>query len=252
MDALIAAHPSVCRDHAGDEADIFVGCLEELAATLTVGAGAVSEQRRKEKLKAFVNAAESLLDAMSGVDDLALGNALFCGLQEVACLCPEDGPMTVAFAGLLETGLATGVYAPSYRAIMSGREMAGLADTTARVVNSLNSYHMQCLSYDLQKLYAKHLGAFALGLRKSLDSVPPMDKGSYSPPHQVATWLEDYLGRLQIEVTTSDTGLAGSAFIATLDLAGITPPSAGYWLRKAKADPESWAAFVLRMRGASK
>ncbi|MEQ6331030.1 hypothetical protein VLF92_22245 [Pseudomonas chengduensis] len=242
-------HPSGLPEAAEYEGDVFLGCLESIASTLTQGGEATSEQRRKEKLRAVVNATDNLLDAVSKVDDLALGGALFSGLQEVAEHVESGGAMTEAFASLLETGLATGVYAPSYRAIMYGRRMSGQEGESAPLVSNLSSYHMQCIAYDLQKLYAKHLRAFALGLRKSLADVRPMDKGGYSPPYQVAKWLEDHLGRLQIEITTSETGLAGSAFTATLELAGITPPAAGYWLRKAKSDPEAWGAFVKRMQG---
>lgn len=247
--AFSDACPSVVYEVAEEEADIFLGCLQGLAATLTLGGEATSEQRRKERLRAVVNATDNLLDAVSKVDDLALGGALFCGLQEVAGEMEKIGPVAEAFGAMLETGLATGAYAPSYRAIMFGRQMADQQSESAPIVSNLSSYHMQCIAYDLQNLYAKHLRAFALGLRKSLADVQPMNKGSYSPPYQVAKWLEDYLGRLQIEITTSETGLAGSALIATLELAGINHPAAGYWLRKAKSDPEAWGAFVKRMQG---
>lgn len=214
---------------------------------------ACAEQRRKEKLEAFANATDNFLDAFLGVDDLAIGHALFSGLSEIAPLYEHtaEGPISIAFANLLETALANGSYGPFYRVIMKGRQDAdpnGELGLHRPMTERLNNIHVQFLAYDMQNFYVQHLRAFTLGIRKSLKNMPAMDKDGYSFEFQTARFIEDYLARRQIDVTTSDTGLAGSAFIAIMELAGHKAPRAGYWIKKAKEHPESWTSFIKRSR----
>jgi len=253
--------PDSWVDGVRNEAEIFVSCLECVASRLAShGEEAPAEQSRKEKLEAFANALERLIDAMGKLDDLALGHALMSGLQEAASLYREDqaGPVSSAFAGLLEAGLASGAYARSYSVIHGGPAPVEITSGPEKrrtwrlskrlpAVSRLTDYSVQCLAYDLQTIYARNLAAFSLGVRLGLDGAPAMDKGGYSAPFQVARWLEDYLGRIGL-FSTSDTGLAGVAFSAVLELSGAGASRANYWLRKAKESEGSWSAFVERSR----
>lgn len=252
--AWLKKRPEVWKEHIKEEAEIFIAALESGSGYADIHfKKAAAEQQRKERLEAFSNAADRLLDAFLKVDDLALGHAIFSGLFEVAKLYEHksEGQTSKAFANLLETALSEGSYSLSYKSIrksMQSLDPEGILGLDRPITENLSKFHIQTLAHDLQSLYSDQLKAFTFGIRRSLKDLPQIDKNGHSLEFQIARFIEDHLGRLGLDFTTSDTGLAGYSFIATMELSGRKAPRAGYWLKKAKEHPDSWSSFVKKMR----
>lgn len=205
--------PQKWIDHGGHlrEAESFVSCLERMAAIPY--SPLENQKKRKEKIEAFSNALFDLIEYGLKADDSSIAYVIGCGLTEA--------------------------YAQSECSDLDRSEVAWF-----------NSGCIQEMVYDLQHKYKPMLSAFELGVRKSIKDLPALDK-SYINEHKTAAWIEDYLGRMNIPFSTSDTGLAGTAFLATMELMGNDVQRAQYWLKKAK-DGDSWVSFIKRMRDGQK
>lgn len=160
-----------------DEAVIFVRCLEGMAEIPLSAPG--KQKQRKERLEAFANALDRLLDTTFKADETSIAYAIWRGLQEV-CSLPE----------------------------FSDEDCTELAKHEGMPIIAA--------AHRLQHHHKSALSAFALGVRKSIPDLPPLDK-CYSDELQTAKWIEEHLGRLNIPFSTSDTGLAGMSFLATMD-----------------------------------
>lgn len=199
-----------CRDDdAAREAWVFVACLEGLTK-YSLQPKPENEQRRKERVEAFANALDKLIDAGLAMDDPALGYVIWRGISEV---------------------LKANDFAAEDRS--NHEQMKGWTYISE--------------AYEIQNNYATHLRDFALGVRQAIKELPELDKGSYSFEAQTARFIEDYLGRTGIQFSTSDTGLAGKAFLAVMELAGTQKGRATYWLGKATKSEDSWKRFLERI-----
>lgn len=212
VSALRKTHPK-CRDEDADrEAMVFVGCLEgisEYPGLVRQISAQEAEQRRKERVEAFANALDKLIDAGLGMDDTALGYAIWRGMSEV--LKADD-----------------------------------FDDEDRSHHERLKGFPSTLEAYEIQHDYAKRLRDFALGVRKAIKEMPSLDKESFE--EKTAIFIEDYLGRVRIPFSTSDTGLAGKAFLAVMELAGKQMDRATYWLGKASKSERSWKRFIERIK----
>lgn len=169
-----------------------------------------SQKRRREQVEALANALDAVADAAFRMDDPALGYALYKGLL----------------------GMVGG---PQFSADDRG------------FVESLAGYESIFTAYRIQHEHRADIERFCLGVRSAIKQLPGMDK-RYCTEFQAAKFIEDYLARRGIGVTTSDTGLAGSAFMATMALAGLDVQRAGYWIKLARDDGDSWGSFMKRLQ----
>lgn len=200
---LLKAHPDAFDPRS--EGAIFAGVLEgyaDYARRFIVAEKPEKQQRRRERVEAFANAIDRLLDAAAAMDDPALGYALWRGLQE---------------------------YDPNQA---EGRE--GVTSIFA--------------AFEIQRFEIPELAKFALGVRKAIADLPPIDTWR-SSPEIIAKWIEDCLGRAGIPCSMSDTGLAAQALSSVLELAGAPADSCKYWLQKAMKSPDSWANVSARVQG---
>ncbi|MEW6414747.1 MAG: hypothetical protein AB1482_05775 [Pseudomonadota bacterium] len=199
-----------CRDDdAAREAGIFVACLEGLTR-YSLQSKPENEQRRKERVEAFANALDKLIDAGFAMDDPALGYAIWRGMSEVL-------------------------------------KASNFDDEDRTHHDQMKGWPSISEAYEIQNNYATHLKDFALGVRHAIKELPDLDKGSCSFEAQTARFIEDYLGRAGIQFSTSDTGLAGKAFLAVMELAGTQKGRATYWLGKATKSEDSWKHFLERI-----
>lgn len=194
---------------AAIEAGIFVACLEGLTR-YSLQPKPENEQRRKERVEAFANALDKLIDAGLAMDDPALGYAIWRGMSEVL-------------------------------------KASNFDDEDRTHHDQTKGWSAISEAYEIQNNYAIHLRDFALGIRQAIKELPELDKGSYSFEAQTARFIEDYLGRTGIQFSTSDTGLAGKAFLAVMELAGTQKGRATYWLGKATKNEGSWKHFLERI-----
>lgn len=208
---LRKARPELYEPTILDEADIFLGVLEDFANVQPLSKPKEKQQRRRERLEYFANCLDKLVDAGLAMDDPALGYAMWRGMMEAAKL-PE--------------------YSDADRANLKSAE--GMRSTL--------------LAYELQTIHKEELTAFTLGVRKAIADLPELDDFYYDQTRQLAYWLEDWLCRSGIAFSTSDTGLAGTAYLATVDLMGLPANSAKYKLAQAVSSPNSWTNFSERMR----
>lgn len=207
---LLKVKPNFAPTVVKMECDIFVGHLEGLAALLPLYKPYEKHQRRRERVEAFANALDRLIDAAQGMDDASLGFSIWKGMTEMA-----QGPR--------------------------------FSDDDRTSVKSREGQSASEYAFILKTEYRDDLQQFALGVRKAINELPELD-GKYTAPKQLAKSIEDILERHRIPFTTSDTGLAGTAFLAVMDLMGATQSSAKYRLKVAAENPDSWHNFMQRMR----
>lgn len=234
-----------------EEAEYFINLLEG-SVELPGSGQAPAEQGRQKRLEAFVNATDKFIDALSGADDVGLGHVLFGGLLEIERQYEQKdaGPILQALVGLIEATLSSSnslVTIATRKTREANREAMGLSPETPLNENQIK-LDLQFLSYEIQSKHIESLKAFSLGMRKSLKNSPRLDKDDYSLELRLARVIEDNLSRMGLDVTTSDTGLAGCAFIATIELSGRPVPRPGYWLKKAKEHPDSYSSLIERTR----
>ena len=212
-DAYLKANPNATKSAGDYEAEIYVRGLEGLVEVTAEAKPRTpeKEQRRKERIEAFANALDRLIDTALDMDDPALGFAIWRGLAE---------------AVKHDTSLDIGA--------------------TPEEVEKMKGLKSTLLAYELQTMHARDLQQFALGVRRAIKELPPKEEPSFS--EMTAKWIEDYLGRIEIPFSTSDTGLAGASFLAVMELAGIPMDRATYWLGKAAKNPDSWQHFIERMK----
>lgn len=209
--AYLEARPDGLRD-VDDDAEVFVNCLERMAEDTARQPD--KEKRRKERVEAFANALDRLVDTALAMDDPALGFTIWRGLLQTAKDAANPD---------------------------SARDTAE--------VEAIAGYQSILNAYALQTQHANLFKTFAMGARLAIKELPPLDKKSFE--EQTAGWIEDYLGRREIKFTTSDTGLAGESFLAVMELAEVPIDRASYWLGKAAQNPESWLNVIERMRAAN-
>lgn len=168
-----------------------------------------TSKRRKERLEALANALDTVADVALKMDDPVLGYAIHCGLAAMVKRSDYD-------------------------------------DADRAEVARLAGFESIFLAYRLQHEMRTDIEAFCYGVRASIASLPPLDK-RYSTEFMAAKFIEDFLGRRGIQVTTTDTGLAGAAFLETVKLSGRDTARAGYWINLAINDEDSWASFTKRL-----
>lgn len=209
----LRVHPHDGDDIAAEEARIFLCCLEDIAATFPLQRKYVEiepQQRRRERMEALANALDNLIEVVGGMDDAALGFAVYRGLGEMAA--------------------EQKIEHPEWRAIQD--QWAGNRGLwPARVMK------------DAKPQFA----AFALGVRRAIPALEMPAHAKRSPEESLAVFIEDQLGGMRLPCTTSDTGLAGLAFLETLALAdgdAALNATAKNWLQKAVKSKASWRQFV--------
>lgn len=226
------------REHQA--ATEFVSWLEEQASNLAEWierrGERESEQRRKEKLATVANALDALLVALDKADDLSLGHAMRSGLASITPSTEVPRPTIEKAKALLRAALRHGSFGVLVRMFGFKRRRPGSGSFTKAKLGAqtLSLLRARWLARDMQDFYLPAFGQFAGGFRASISALPPISTDLYSPEYRVAETIVWKLNGLYIEASTSDTGLAGTAFAATLELAGLHAPRAGYWLRKAK------------------
>lgn len=224
------------REHQA--ATEFASCLEEWASNLAEWGEQRGErepeQRRKEKLAAVANAMDALLVALDKADDLSLGHAMRSGLASVTPSPKVPRPTIEKAKALLRAALRHGSFGGLVKAFGLKLERPKPFAKANLGAQKLNLMRARWLARDMQDIYLSTFRQFSEGFRASIAALPPISTDLYSPEYRVAEAIVWGLDRLHIEVTTSDTGLAGTTFTATLELAGLHAPRAGYWLRKAK------------------
>ncbi|WP_139211266.1 hypothetical protein [Azotobacter beijerinckii] len=155
-----------------------------------------SPQRRREKLTAVANALDDLRVALGKVYMLDLLPALEAGFIEAERSIP-----------------------PQYRTSTTTPWQSAIKVHLARLPNPSGGHG--------------ELGRFINGLRQYIAETKPP---SLAQPVRLGFALEivRFLDKHNIPASTSSTGLAGFAFEATFELAGLPAPKAGYWIAKAK------------------
>lgn len=179
------------------EARCFIGYLELGAQLQKYYNNQEKQQRRREQLEAFANALDKVVDAALMMDDPALAHAIWCGFNEMT-------------------------------------KLPRFTDVDREEVRAMKGWPAIKFAYQLQKIDSDLFRSFALGVRKSIKDLPRLDDSVYSFEYMTAWGIIDYLDRFGVVASTSDTGFAGKAFLAVMDLAGVTVSSAKYWLEKAK------------------
>lgn len=207
---LKALSETLPSDDIEAQAERFFKYLEGIATDYAQDGtdAAPRAQQRKEKLEAFANAFDKMLDAMSSVDRLALGHALMQGMKKAT---EQDAPPHLPDSHAYQK--------------LQAAQAGGLGDLIELRLGT-----------DAQSTYRRYLSDFSLGIRQSANTLPDLDRTVCNDNFQIACWMLDLFDEMQLPFTTSDTGLAGKAFNATLSLAGRNPPRAGYWLRMAASD----------------
>lgn len=237
--ALEARYPGMFEEARKHKAATeFVSHLESLASNLSYWieqrGSREPEQRRKERLAAVANALDALVAALAKADDLALGHAMPVGLANIKPSIDAHRPIIGKAKALLRAVLRYGSFGRLVKIIGLKRGLPKPFTKANVGTQGLNLLRARWLAHDVQNLYLVHVTQFAEGLRSSIRTLPPLDTDLYSPAYTVAETIESLLSQLWIEISTSDTGLAGTAFAATMELAGFKTPRAGYWLKKAK------------------
>ncbi|MBS1191495.1 MAG: hypothetical protein H6R10_3287 [Rhodocyclaceae bacterium] len=204
------------RPESVNEAMVFVRYLEGMASFVAMVSAEerVKQEARRERAESLLNGLSKIIDAMQSLDDAALGFLLAGGFEQIE----KDFPDT--------------------------RLPSPMRD---------NTFALMVLARDMKKTCAGELASMHLGMTNGLLNLPITDADFARPQFMVAHKLEDYLGRLNIKFTTTETGLAGISFHAVMELAGIECNKAGYWLTKAAKHEKSWASFIakLKERGSS-
>lgn len=214
----------------------FISILEKIASTPTEAIPL--EKDRKARLRAFVNATESFIDALEKLDDVSFGYAVFAGFNEIDEESDRSvGPVGKAVGQLFEAAMTNSRHGiiRMYSRVKKGRAGAvgWPSDRAWR--------DMQGIAHVVQTEHIGSLRTFALGMRKSLKSPPLLDKDDCKFNFRVAQAIEHGMSRMGLQVSTSETGLAGSIFAATMELAGHKASSTSYWLEKAKSHPAAYS-----------
>lgn len=204
------ACPSCYQDDLERETGIFLKMIEDWAFhALEISC---EEKRfqdaRKEDSNAFINAISRALDTMSALDDAALGYLLSAGFEQVESVRPNE-TIPIEFKG--------------------------------------NTFAFMALANDLKSTHSDWLRTFHEGMSVALRKLPKVSKEMATPQFAIAALIEDYLGRLKVSFSTTETGLAGSVLHAVMTMADIEMGKAGYWLDKAKKHENSWCNFTARI-----
>ncbi len=212
---LVAAFVDACRTKSNCDGDDAKDCAEVFVASLAGFADypcndPEKQEQRREKVEALANRLDKLAETIFEIDDAALGYAIYSGMKEVA-------------------------------------DSDDCTDEDRAAVEAIGGWLFTMKAYELQRLHRADISRFCLGVRKAIKTLPSLDKNFYADEFQVAKFIEDYLGRLGIPCSTSDTGLAGQCFLATMALCGKEKGRAGYWLKKAVDHEDSWNNFAKRM-----
>lgn len=212
-DALMSAQSSLNSQSAEEEADLFVRSLDDIAEyAFEMHARQSEEQeRRRDKVESMVKAATRLAGVMKSLDDASLGHLLASAVDEIG-------------AGLGEEWIAE-------------RGLPG------------NSVAWMFLADELKCEVDRLAPLLVAGLTRGAETLPRISLDSKRPEFMVAAWLEDWFGRSRIPFSTTDTGLAGRAFHAVMQMAGVEKEKAGYWLAKARDSDQSWSNFLARRSG---
>jgi hypothetical protein len=197
------------RNRADSEAKVFVRCLERLAQARHVYENVQDQKKRRELTEAFANSLDRCIDSALNMDDPSLGYALWRGFEEM-------------------------VKHPDF------------SDDDRQAVASSKGYQAAMYAYELQHFYRSHLARFVSGVRCAIRELPPLDISSFEK--STARWIEKYLEGQWIPFSTSDTGLAGEAFLAVMQLAGAKDTGAKYRLSEAAKDQNSYKAWITSMR----
>jgi hypothetical protein len=164
-----------------------------------------SSQRRREKLRVFVNALDALAKAASRLDHSDLDAAIDAGLSMARPIGPD---------------------VPDYH-----RDIARLASDRSLI-------DVQELIYrTLQPLFGgrehEALGRFIKGASE-FANCGKLPSFRDTPIADLAYGIVCFLEGQNINASTTSTGLAGLAFESTFQLAGLPPAKTSYWLRLAK------------------
>lgn len=207
LDAWLVANSHIAQERrhilANQAADEFIVGLETFAAPdyLMLDRSIpdeCSKKRRTEKLIALANALESLKAAIDKLMPFDLMDALYPGMIELQKR-GIDMP-----GGPWKHAVVLAIRSRSY----------GERDNPSDLEVILNAMRDKIKTKELRGLH-----------------------GVRSMRLEIAEEIVNYLRSHNITATTSSTGLAGTAFEATFELAGLPPPKAGYWITKAKNIP---------------
>lgn len=195
---------------AETEADIFIRMLSNWAeyAVITHVNTRQEQERRRELANSLSLAFSKVLDTAVQLDDAALGHLLASGFEQIA----KD-----------------------------------FTKETIPPEMENNAFSFLLLADQLRNQYFPQMKSFCAGMYVAVNTLPRISPDSSTPQFVIAASLEEYLGRLGIPTTTTETGLAGKSLHTVMAMAGIEISKAGYWLEKAKKSPNSWTAFADRL-----
>lgn len=205
INAWLIANPHVDQEKrhalASQAADEFIVGLETFAAPdfLMLDRNIHAEhskKRRIEKMMALANALENLKAAIDRLMPFDLMDALYPGMVELKKRGIEMP------GGPWKQAVALSIRSRSHGEGSNPSDLEVILDAMRRQIETK----------DLREL-----------------------DGVRSMRLEIAEKIVNYLRSHNIMATTSSTGLAGTAFEATFELAGLPPPKAGYWVAKAKA-----------------
>jgi hypothetical protein len=226
------AHPNGSQDGVATEAKIFVGCLERFASTIPLERQLLEQvepqQRRRERVKALANALDGVIDIAVGMDDASLSFAIFRGIEELIAEHPEESVLRIQSGWTEDRGLRP------EESVLRRIQAGWTGDRGLRPARDLKNAKSE-------------FAAFVHGVRKAVEELEMPSHARRSAEEHLAAWIEDYLGRIGLPFTTTDTGFSGSAFMATMALvdgAGALDKTAKNVLRKAANSEESWKNFA--------
>lgn len=164
-----------------------------------------SSQRRREKLRTFVNALDALARAASRLDHSDLDAAIDAGLSMARPIAPDF---------------------PEYH-----RDLARLA--TDRFLIDVQELIFRTLQPWYGGREYEALGRFIKGASE-FANCGKLPSFRDTPIADFAYDIVNFLEGQNINASTTSTGLAGLAFESTFQLAGLPPAKTNYWLRLAK------------------
>lgn len=104
---------------------------------------------------------------------------------------------------------------------------------------------------ELRKDLRAVIGVIVKATESASEGLPKHNHAEHDPRLKTAKALEQLIIDHGIPFDSTETGFAAISLRAMFDLAGLDIEKVSYWLKKVEDDPDSYARFLLRMRGQS-
>lgn len=127
-----------------------------------------------------------------------------------------------------------------------------LSEADNRMSSMLN-HHLRAVveGGELRKELRAVIGVIAKATECASEGLPKHNHAENDPRLMTAKALERLIIENGIPFDSTETGFAAITLRAMFDLAGLDIEKVSYWLKKVEDDPDSYARFLLRMRGQS-